>query len=47
MKGRDHLENDMFFASRGDRPSVNVVLFCGDAQVDFVFSTLFCLEISD
>ncbi|KAL5110640.1 hypothetical protein TcWFU_007288 [Taenia crassiceps] len=35
VKGRDHLENDVFFASRGDRPSVNVVLFCGDVQNEF------------
>lgn len=46
VKGRDHLENDVFFASRGDRPSVNVVLFCGDAQVNFVSRTVYCLEIS-
>ncbi|KAH9283901.1 UPF0565 protein C2orf69 -like protein [Echinococcus granulosus] len=35
VEGRDHLKNDVFFSSRGDRPNANLVLFCGDAQNEF------------
>lgn len=33
VEGRDSLRNDVFFFSNGDRPDVNIILFCGDLQV--------------
>ncbi|KAM7538060.1 hypothetical protein Aperf_G00000069175 [Anoplocephala perfoliata] len=42
VEGRDSLKNDIFFFSNGDRPDVNIILFCGDLQNESIIMSAHC-----